>query len=132
MPAKLPGDTLDRVRVLVSAESGRGARAGAAGPGVLRAGAAGPGVLRPTPASLHNVSMPNVLVRDVSEEVHAALARRAELRGQSLQQYLAAELRRLAERPSMQEVLDRIGRHRGGRVGLGRAAQDLAEERSGR
>ncbi|HET9899147.1 MAG TPA: hypothetical protein VFQ44_29840 [Streptosporangiaceae bacterium] len=76
--------------------------------------------------------MPNVLVRDVSEEVHAALARRAELRGQSLQQYLAAELRRLAERPSMQEVLDRIGRHRGGRVGLGRAAQDLAEERSGR
>jgi antitoxin FitA len=76
--------------------------------------------------------MPNVLVRDVPEEVHAALARRAESRGQSLQQYLAGELRRLAERPGMEEVLDRIGRHRGGRVGLAQAAQDLAEERSGR
>jgi len=76
--------------------------------------------------------MPNVLVRDIPEDIHAALTRKAESRGQSLQQYLAGELRRLAERPSVEEVLDRIGRHRGGRVGLVRAAQDLAEERSGR
>lgn len=85
------------------------------------------------PAScLHNVSMPNVLVRDVPEEVHAALARRAESRGQSLQQYLTGELRRLAERPSLDEVLDRAGRHRGGRVGLAQAEADLDEERAGR
>jgi antitoxin FitA len=76
--------------------------------------------------------MPNVLVRDVPEEVHAALARRAESRGQSLQQYLTGELRRLAERPSLDEVLDRAGRHRGGRVGLAQAAADLGEERAGR
>jgi hypothetical protein len=74
--------------------------------------------------------MPNVLVRDSPEDVHAALQRRAELRGQSLQQYLAGELRRLAERPSIEEVLDRIDRHRGGRVGLRRAVEDLAEERA--
>jgi hypothetical protein len=74
--------------------------------------------------------MPNVLVRDIPEDVHAALQRRAELRGQSLQQYLAGELRRLAERPSIEEVLDRIDRHRGGRVGLRRAVEDLAEERA--
>jgi antitoxin FitA len=73
--------------------------------------------------------MPNVLVRDVPEEVHAALQRRAEQRGQSLQQYLAGELKRLAERPSLDEVLDRIGRRRGGRVGLVQAVEDLAEER---
>lgn len=73
--------------------------------------------------------MPNVLVRDVPEDVHAALQRRAEQRGQSLQQYLAGELRRLAERPSVDEVLDRIERHTGGRVGLEQAADDLAEER---
>lgn len=73
--------------------------------------------------------MPNVLVRDVPEEVHTALQRRAEQRGQSLQQYLAAELRRLAQRPSVDEVLDRIERHSGGRVGLQEAADDLAEER---
>ena len=73
--------------------------------------------------------MPNVLVRDVPEDVHTALQRRAEQRGQSLQQYLARELRRLAERPSVDEVLDRIERHSGGRVGLQQAADDLAEER---
>lgn len=76
--------------------------------------------------------MPNVLVRDIPDDVHAALRRRAEQRGQSLQQYLAGELRRLAERPTLQEVLDRIGRHRGGRVGFAQAADDLAEERSRR
>ncbi|MDQ6616430.1 MAG: hypothetical protein M3083_17235 [Actinomycetota bacterium] len=74
--------------------------------------------------------MPNLLVRDVPDEVHAALQRLAEQRGQSLQQYLAGELRRLAERPSLDEVLDRIERHRGGRVGLRQAAEDIAEERS--
>jgi antitoxin FitA len=74
--------------------------------------------------------MPNVLVRDIPEDVHAALQRRAELRGQSLQQYLAGELRRLAERPSIEEVLDRIDRHRGGQVGLRQAVHDLAEERA--
>lgn len=73
--------------------------------------------------------MPNVLVRDVPEDVHTALQRRAEQRGQSLQQYLAGELRRLAERPSVDEVLDGIERRRGGRVGLQQAADDLAEER---
>jgi plasmid stability protein len=73
--------------------------------------------------------MPNVLVRDVPEDVHAALQRRAEQQGQSLQQYLAGELRRLAERPSIDEVLDRIESRSGGRVGLQQAADDLAEER---
>ncbi|MEX1006872.1 MAG: hypothetical protein WD271_03410 [Acidimicrobiia bacterium] len=74
--------------------------------------------------------MPNVLVRDVPEEVHAALRRRAEQRGQSLQQYLASELKRLATKPSLTDVLDRIERRRGGRVGLAQAAQDLTQERS--
>lgn len=74
--------------------------------------------------------MPNVLVRDIPEDIHAALQRRAERRGQSLQQYLAAELRRLAERPSIEEVLDRIDRQRGGRVGFGQAVEDLAEGRA--
>jgi plasmid stability protein len=76
--------------------------------------------------------MPNVLVRDLPDDVHAALQRRAERRGQSLQQFLASELRRLAERPSVDEVLDRIERHQGGQVGLRRAAEDLGEERARR
>jgi len=76
--------------------------------------------------------MPNVLVRDVPDDVHAALQRRAERRGQSLQQFLTSELRRLAERPSVDEVLDRIEQRSGGRVGLRQAAEDLGEEQSQR
>ncbi|MBV8947493.1 MAG: hypothetical protein JOZ95_18845 [Solirubrobacterales bacterium] len=71
----------------------------------------------------------NVLVRDIPDEVHAALQRRAERRGQSLQQYLAGELRRLAERPSVEDILDELDRHRGGRVGFAQAVEDLAAER---
>jgi plasmid stability protein len=76
--------------------------------------------------------MPNLLVRDIPDDVHAALQRRAERRGQSLQQFLAGELRRLAERPGVDEVLERVERHRGGRVGLQQAADDLAAERERR
>jgi antitoxin FitA len=94
---------------------------------------AGAGVVCVGSRCLHNVSMANVLVRDVPEDVHAALLRRAERRGQSLQAFLAGELRRLAERPGLDEVLDRIDqREGGGRVGLGQAVEDLSAERSGR
>lgn len=78
------------------------------------------------------VSMPHVLVRDVPDDVHAALQRRAEQRHQSLQQYLAAELRQLAERRSVSEVLDEIEGQQGGHVGFSPAVSDLEEERSRR
>ena len=73
--------------------------------------------------------MPNVLVRDLPDEVHAQLQRRAESQGQSLQQYLVSELRRLAERPTLDEILDRIERRHGGRVGFDQAVADLTEDR---
>lgn len=76
--------------------------------------------------------MPNVLVRDLPDDVHASLQRRAESAGQSLQQYLATELTRLASAPTMDDVLVRISRRRGGRVGLDRAVADLDEERGDR
>jgi hypothetical protein len=72
----------------------------------------------------------NVLVRDLTEETHRELVRRAEERGQSLQQYLAAELTRLAVSPTLDDVRRRIDARRGGRVGFAQAAADLAEERS--
>jgi antitoxin FitA len=73
--------------------------------------------------------MPNVLVRDLPEPVHAVLQQRAASRGLSLQQYLSGELRRLAERPSLEEVLARIERRSGGRIGLDQAVLDLAHDR---
>jgi plasmid stability protein len=76
--------------------------------------------------------MANLLVRDLPDEVHAALQQRAQRNGQSLQQYVVRELTRIAQRPTLDEVLDRIERHRGGEVGLARAGTDLAEERARR
>ena len=74
--------------------------------------------------------MPNVLVRDVPDDVHAALQRKADQRHQSLQQYLSAELGRLARRQQVSDVLDQIELERGGRVGLRQAVDDIAEERA--
>ena len=74
--------------------------------------------------------MKNVLVRGVPDTVHAELQRRAERKGQSLQQYLAGELGRIASRPSLDEVLDRIESDRtGGRVGLATTVEDLKSAR---
>jgi plasmid stability protein len=76
--------------------------------------------------------MTNVLVRDLPDDVHAGLQRRAAAAGQSLQQYLALELTRLATAPTLQDVLARIARHSGGRVGLANAVADLDEARGER
>jgi plasmid stability protein len=73
--------------------------------------------------------MPTVLVRDLPENVHANLQRRAEAEGKSLQQYLTSELTRLASTPTLHDVLDRIARRRGGTVGFAAAVHDLDEER---
>jgi plasmid stability protein len=75
--------------------------------------------------------MANLLVRDLPDDVHAALQQRAKRAGQSLQQYLTRELSRLAARPSLDEVLDRIEQRTGGTVGLEQAAADLGTERAG-
>ncbi|GAA2937609.1 hypothetical protein GCM10010458_22170 [Microbacterium luteolum] len=53
---------------------------------------------------MHTVSMPNVLIRDLDPGVHAVLTARAEAHGQSLQQYLTAELTRLAGQPTLGEL----------------------------
>ena len=74
-------------------------------------------------------SMSNILVRDLPDEVHRALQLRAERRGQSLQQYLSTELTRLVERPTTDELFERVGRRRGGKVGLEQAVADLEQGR---
>lgn len=52
--------------------------------------------------------MPNVLIRDLSDDVHAHLRERANAAGQSLQQFLVAELTRLANTPTLEEVLSGV------------------------
>ncbi len=73
--------------------------------------------------------MTNILIRDLPTSVHAALQKRAEGKGQSLQQYLTAELTGLAQRPTVDEVLHRLERHTGGEVGFDQALADLSATR---
>ena len=73
--------------------------------------------------------MPNVLVRDLPDDTHRQLTERARRAGISLQQYLTTELTRLANTPTLEEVLDRIAQRSGGRVGLTQAVKDLDTER---
>jgi plasmid stability protein len=71
-----------------------------------------------------------IQVRNVPEETHAVLRRRAALAGMSLQEYLLSVLEDVTARPTVDEVLARAGGRSGGRVGLETAAADLRLERS--
>lgn len=79
---------------------------------------------------MHNESMPNVMIRNLPEGVHAELSRRAAAKGQSLQQFLSAELARLAAAPTLESLFERVSRHTDGRVGLEQAVHDLDADRA--
>lgn len=81
---------------------------------------------------MYSACMPHIQVRDVSDEVHEALVRQAAAAGQSLQHYLAEQLSVIAATPTLDEVLDRIERRRGGRLGPREAVAHLEAERAGR
>jgi hypothetical protein len=49
-----------------------------------------------------------ITIRDVSEKVRDELAARAALQGKSMQEYLRAELERLAARPSIESWLQQV------------------------
>jgi antitoxin FitA len=49
-----------------------------------------------------------ITIRDVSEKVRDELAARAALQGKSMQEYLRAELERLAARPSIESWLEQV------------------------
>ena len=83
-------------------------------------------------ACMYYACMPNVQVRDVPNEVHEALVRRAEQAGQSLQQFLASQLAEIAATPTVKEILDRIERRPKGALSAGAAIEALDEERARR
>jgi plasmid stability protein len=76
--------------------------------------------------------MPNVQVRDVPDQVHEALVRRAEQAGQSLQQFLAAQLALIAATPTIDEMLDRIEHRPKGRPSATSAVAAIDAERARR
>jgi len=76
--------------------------------------------------------MPSVQIKDVPEETHAVLRRRAASAHQSLQEYLLTRLITEASRPTMDEVLDRAAGRVGGSVPLKAAAKAVRQDRAGR
>ncbi len=60
---------------------------------------------------LHNGAMPNIQIKNVPAETHAVLTRRAAAAHQSLQEYLWTMLVEAAERPTMDEWLERAKRN---------------------
>ena len=76
--------------------------------------------------------MPSIQIKNVPDEVHAVLRRRAAGAGQSLQEYLLAELTRATRTPTVAEVVERIGHRSGGRLSLRQAEKDVREDRDGR
>ncbi len=81
---------------------------------------------------MYYACMPNVQVRDVPNEVHEALLRRAEQAGQSLQQFLAGQLALIAVTPTVDEMLDRLEHRRKGQLPATDAIAALGDERARR
>jgi plasmid stability protein len=52
--------------------------------------------------------MKMVQIRNVPDDVHRQLKARAALSGQSLSDYALSELRRVLERPTRQELMERV------------------------
>ncbi len=55
--------------------------------------------------------MVNVQIRNVPLDVHRTLKERAAKHGMSLSEYLLHEIEALAERPTMEEILERLSHH---------------------
>lgn len=85
-----------------------------------------------SPTCMYYACMTNVQVRDVPDEVHEALVRRAEQAGQSLQQFLASQLAEIAATPTVKEILDRIERRPKGALSAAAAIEALDEEHARR
>ena len=81
---------------------------------------------------MYNACMPNVQIREVPEDVHNELVRRAELAGQSLQQYLSAQLAAMVATPTIDDMIARIEHRPKGRLSRADAVSAIADERARR
>jgi antitoxin FitA len=75
------------------------------------------------------VFVPSIEIKNVPDEVHRVLRRRAAEAGQSLQAYLLTLLVEQASRPTLDEALGRVSGRAGGSLPLAYAAQAVRAER---
>ena len=76
--------------------------------------------------------MPSIQIKDVPDDVHAILRRRASAAGKSLQEFLLDRLSTDARTPTLDEVLDRAGGRSGGRASFDGAAAAVRADRDAR
>jgi plasmid stability protein len=76
--------------------------------------------------------MTSVQIKDVPEETHRVLRRRAAEAHQSLQEYLRAKLIEDAARPTLEEVLARAGARAGGSLTFDEAVEAVRADRDRR
>ncbi|MFI5045636.1 MAG: hypothetical protein ACHQIG_01115 [Acidimicrobiia bacterium] len=76
--------------------------------------------------------MPSIQVKDVPDDVHATLRRRAAATGKSLQEYLLDRLTNDALTPTLDEVLARAGGRSGGRASFTSSARSVRADRDAR
>ncbi|MGQ0772862.1 MAG: FitA-like ribbon-helix-helix domain-containing protein [Pseudonocardiales bacterium] len=76
--------------------------------------------------------MSSIQIKNVPDEVRLVYRRRAAAAGQSLQEYLLAELIENASRPTLDEVLDRAGERAGGRLPASFAVEHVRADRESR
>jgi antitoxin FitA len=70
-----------------------------------------------------------VQVRDVPDEVHAELRRRAAAAGMTLSDFARRELSQLTRRPSLSDLLDRAAARADERMTFAEAREAVVEER---
>jgi plasmid stability protein len=80
----------------------------------------------------HNGAVPSIQIKDVPDETHAVLRRRAAAANQSLQEYLRSRLIDEASRPTLDEILDRAGGRAGGAVSFEAAVTAVRDDRDRR
>jgi plasmid stability protein len=73
--------------------------------------------------------VPSVQIKNVPPDVHRVLRKRAAEAGQSLQEYLLAQLTEQAQEETLDEVLDRAGGRAGGSLGFAFASEALRADR---
>lgn len=76
--------------------------------------------------------MTSIQIKNVPDDVHRVLRRRAAAAGQSLQEYLLGELSRRARTPTLEEFLEGKRRRTGGRADPQEVAAGIRAEREGR
>lgn len=72
-----------------------------------------------------------IQLRNVPDALHRRLKARAALEGMSLSEYLLAEVRRVAERPSLSELRQRLAQRSPAKLSVS-PAQAVREEREAR